>query len=372
METKVLKIDGANPDKKIIAEAAAVIDAGGLVAFPTETVYGIACKVGKVSFARLDEVKGRGEGKRYTLHVGNKNTIKKYVPKIDLRTSKMIENCLPGPLTIVFEVSDGDVKKQKKKIGEAAEFLYQDNTIGIRCPDNEISKALLNAAKSSVVAPSANISGAEPAVDAAEVLKQLDGKIDLVLDGGKCELKQSSTVVRIGKGGWEILREGAVKRADLEKLSKINVVLVCTGNTCRSPMAEGIFAKRLAEKLGCEVDRLDDLGYKIGSAGVMAIEGFDASGEAAAVCSELGIDISGHKSRFLSAEMVEEADVVFVMCRGHREQIIFKWPEVAGKCLLLAEGKDVSDPIGGSIKIYEKCAALIDKAIIKRISELWI
>jgi len=135
---------------------------------------------------------------------------------------------------------------------------------------------------------------------------------------------------------------------------------------------ESELRKYWAEKLGCAVDNLGDLGYKIESAGVMAIEGFDASGEAIAACSEMGIDISGHKSRFLSAEMIENADVVFVMCRGHREQIVSKWPGAEKKCLLLAGSKDISDPIGGSIKIYEKCAALIDKAIVKRISELWI
>ncbi|MDP7348676.1 MAG: Sua5/YciO/YrdC/YwlC family protein, partial [Phycisphaeraceae bacterium] len=90
-----------------IAEAAdqagSAMHDGQLAVFPTETVYGIACKVAKESLARLDEVKGREEGKRYTLHVGNKGDIKKYVPKIDLRMSKLIENCLSGPLTIVFE-----------------------------------------------------------------------------------------------------------------------------------------------------------------------------------------------------------------------------------------------------------------------------
>ena len=113
METKVLKIDSAKPDEKIIAEAAGTIDAGGLVAFPTETVYGIACRVAKESLARLDEVKGRDESKRYTLHVGDKDEIRKYVPRIDLRTSKLIENCLPGPLTIVALQQQSRVKEDR-------------------------------------------------------------------------------------------------------------------------------------------------------------------------------------------------------------------------------------------------------------------
>ncbi len=371
METKVVKLDATKIDPAKIKEAAAVIEGGGLVAFPTETVYGIACRVEATSLAKLNNIKSRHADKYYTLHIGHKRYAKKYLPTVGLKAQKLIEKAWPGPLTIVFELNDKDMNQQQKKLKrEVFEIMYKDKTIGIRCPDNLIASMLLQQTSSPVVAPSANITGQAPAADAEQVLAQFSGQIELLLDGGPCKYKKSSTVVKISKKGLEILRPGVYHQAELEALSAVKFLFVCTGNTCRSPMAVGIFRKYLAEKLKCKVDDLDKTGYKMYSAGIVGISGSPASTEAIATCDARGIDIKAHKSQTLSQQLIEESDIIYAMGRVHCERIINLSPMSANMCVLLAENEEIPDPIGQPQEFYNNCAELIEKAIKKRISEL--
>jgi len=373
MQTKVIKLDATKIDSAKIKEAAALADAGGLVAFPTETVYGIACRVRFDSLAKLDNIKGRDPVKYYTLHIGQKGDVNKYVPTLGLRAEKLIRNAWPGPLTIVFELDHTDIDKQKKNLErEFFKSLYKNNSIGIRCPDNPIATMLLLAANSPVVAPSANIAGQSPAVDADQVLAQLSGQIELLLDAGPCKYKKSSTVVKIGKIGIEILRPGVYSQAQLDTMSAIKFLFVCTGNTCRSPMAEGIFRKYLAEKLKCDVDQLNKIGYKICSAGIMDVAGVPASAEAIAACAAKRIDLTAHRSQGLSKELIEESDLIFAMERMHQQKIIALSHEAANKCFLLAGDKGIADPIGHPQEFFDSCADMIKAAVKKKISELVI
>jgi len=288
IETKVIGLDAVRVDQQRINDAAAVIDGGGLVGFPTETVYGIACRASAESLSKLDNLKGREAAKPYTLHIAEPSEAARYVPRVGLRARKLIEKAWPGPLSIVFELDTKDIDRQKGSLKpEVFQGLYRDNSIGIRCPDNAIAAALLGRTSHPVVAPSANMAGEPPAVDAEGVMAAFSGRIDLVLDGGRCKYGGSSTVVKIGKGGLEILRAGVYAEAALNAMSEVKFLLVCTGNTCRSPMAEGIFQKYLAEKVGCSVDRLGEMGYNVSSAGVMDMAGFPASEDAVAACAAL-------------------------------------------------------------------------------------
>jgi len=371
VETKVVKLDVANIDSTAIKEAASVIDSGGLVAFPTETVYGIGCRISNESLARLDQLKGRPADKYYTLHIANPTDISRYVPAIGLRAKKLIKSAWPGPLTIVFELDDSDIVLQKAKLPpEVFDNLYRDRSIGIRCPDNPIASMLLAHVMSAVVAPSANASGQSPAADAGQVIEQFAGQIEMVLDGSPCKYAKSSTVVRLGKIGLEILRQGVYSESQLLEMVQVTVLFVCTGNSCRSPMAEGLFKKYLAEKLRCPIDRLEEKGYIITSAGTLGIVGFPASSEAVRVCAAKDCDISGHRSRALSRHLIEQSDLIFALARVHRDAVVEISPEAAGKCSLLAEDTDIADPIGQSQAVYDNCAELIDKAIRKRIGEM--
>ncbi|MCK4913388.1 MAG: threonylcarbamoyl-AMP synthase [Planctomycetes bacterium] len=373
MQTEVIKLDLTQPDAAEVEKAAKLLDAGGLVAFPTETVYGIACKVAADSIAKLDNLKNRAKDKHYTLHIGQKSDAEKYLPAIGLRAKKLIKNTWPGPLTIVFELSDEEIKKQQAKFAqEIFDVLYKNNSIGIRCPAHRVAAMLLQLAQMPVVAPSANAAGRKPAVTAKQVLEQFSGQIDALLDAGKCKYKENSTVVKIGKKGFEILRQGVYSQSQLETLSTVKFLFVCTGNTCRSPMAEAIFAKYLAEKLKCEVDQLEKMGYKTLSAGTMGVSGLPASKEAVNACAVRGIDIRGHASTGLARQLIEDSDLIFTMSRTHSRQVIDMCHEAADKCLLLAGNVDIVDPIGQNQQTYNSCADLIEKNAKKRIGEFII
>lgn len=373
METKVVKLDANKIDSAKINKAAALIDTGGLVVFPTETVYGIACRVKSDSLIKLDNLKGRSPAKHYTLHIGQKGDVNKYVPALGLRAKKLIENAWPGPLTIVFELNQQDINNQQKKLDrEIFESLYKKNSIGIRCPDNPVAAVLLQKTSNPVVAPSANTENQPPAIDANQVLTKLSGQIEMLLDAGPCKYKKSSTVVKIGKEGLKLLRPGVYSLSDLETLSQIKFLFVCTGNTCRSPMAEGIFRKYLAEKLQYDVDHLDKIGYKLSSAGVMDTGGFPASEAAIKACANKGIDITAHRNKGLSEELIDESDFIFVMERMHKQRINTLWPKAGNKCMLLAASEEIPDPIGQPQVFFNNCLELIEKAVKKRISELEI
>ena len=354
-----------------IREAANVIDAGGLVAFPTETVYGIACRAKRDSLARLSEAKGREVSKHYTLHIGQMEEYRRYVPRAGLRADKLARRAWPGPLTLVFELEPSEVMEGRKRIDpDAFDVLYKDNSIGIRCPDHPVASLLLRSASSPVVAPSANLSGKEPAVNADQVLSQLSDRIDVILDGGPCKHGRSSTVATVSARGVKVLREGIYPLEQLRTLSQVVFLFVCTGNTCRSPMGEGLFRRHLAEKIGCGIDELQSLGYKVLSAGTMDMAGMPASAEAIQACGQKGVDLEDHMSRRLTRPLVEASDLIFCMALSHCERVIFLSPEAESRCSLLADDHEIPDPIGRSQEYFNNCANLIEAAVKARVREL--
>ena len=382
MKTEYVMLDGGDGDAEKIIAAAAIIEKGGLVAFPTETVYGIACAATNAAINRLDEVKGRSPDKRYTLHIGNIDQLDRYVSNVNLRGRKLIDNAWPGPLTIVLSPGDSEMASKKNALGdEAFSLLYKDGTIGLRCPDNSIAVSLLSTVSVPVVAPSANMSGNQPAVTADEVMAEFDGKIDMVLAPSKdiakaqklnqlCKYAKSSTVVRLDKVNIEVLREGVIDENTILEMSSVGIMFVCTGNTCRSPMAELFCKQYLAEKLNCDVDELDKKGYKICSAGVASCPGMHASDQVINVCTQRNIDATGHLSSVFDCQEAKKCDFIFAMTESHRGFIIDRCPEVENKCMLLDSHGGICDPFGGNERIYQQCAKSIEIALNKRLDEV--
>ncbi|HPS54886.1 MAG TPA: L-threonylcarbamoyladenylate synthase [Sedimentisphaerales bacterium] len=373
MDTQVIKLDPVKPDIKLIRYAAGLVDQGRLVAFPTETVYGLACRVKNDSINELSSVKGRTPEKHYTVHIGLRTDVNKYVPRLGLRAAKLIDNFWPGPLTIVFDLEEEDLQQQRLKFPKQVfDLLYKDNSIGLRCPDSATASILLQLTNNPVVAPSANITGQEPAINAEQVLEQLNGKISAVLDTGPCKYQKSSSVVKIGKTGLHVLRKGLYSDLQLHHKSTVQFLFVCTGNTCRSPMAEGLFKKYWAEKIGCNVDQLEQMGYKVLSVATLSMAGVPVSSESVVACKKKGVDISQHRSQSLSEKLIEQSDLIFTMSGSHRDIILNICPDAGEKCFLLGGDKDVPDPIGKSQSVYNECADTIENYIKNIISEIVI
>ena len=202
-ETLVSKVDC-----QTIERAGEIIREGGLVAFPTETVYGLAGDAfNQQAVARVFEVKGRPANNPLPVQIASKDDLPRLVSEIPPVAKSLMEKFWPGPLTLVLQASP-----------EMPELVTAGTgKVGIRMPDHPVALALIRAAGTPIVAPSANISGEPPPTTAQEVLEYLDGKIELILDAGPTRLKVSSTVVDITQTPPRILREGSISEAELQK-----------------------------------------------------------------------------------------------------------------------------------------------------------
>ena len=204
LETKILQATAEN-----ISKAAEMIKSGGLVAFPTETVYGLGANGLNVEACRkIFIAKGRPQDKPLSLHVASLE-MASTIAKIDSRAEILFKKFLPGALTIILA---------KNKI--VPDFVTCGATVGIRFPANEVALRLIRLAEVPIAAPSANLSGFEPPKTAQEVFEGLKGRISIILDGGACKFGISSTIIDLTAENPKILRHGAISAEKVMEVLK--------------------------------------------------------------------------------------------------------------------------------------------------------
>ena len=371
MVTQVIKVDPNGDFQKIIREASQVLSSGGLVVFPTETVYGLAARADDPqAMARLRDVKGRDVQQGFTVHLARREDARNYVTQMPPLADRLIRKAWPGPLTILLEEKNPASAPVLTGRGEAAqEAIYYNGTVGLRCPDDAVARAILKNVDAPVVAASANLAGQPPPQTGDEVLQSLDGKFDLLVDAGRTLYSRASTIVKVTGSDYEIVREGVLDAGTIERLAVAYILFVCTGNTCRSPMAAGLARKMLADRLGCDVRTLERHGVKVTSAGTSGGAGPASSGALRAM-SQRGVDLSEHTSTALTPELIRQADHVFVMTRAHLDEVLSMAPWAEGKTSLLLDSQDVEDPVGSSDDEYDQCARVIERGLRERLQEV--
>lgn len=242
MNTITVKLDKNNIDKTLISKAGEILRAGGLVAFPTETVYGLGGDaLNPESSRKIYAAKGRPSDNPLIVHISNMSALDKIVSEIPKEAVKLAECFWPGPLTMIFKKSD--VVPYETTGGL--------DTVAVRMPSDKIARAMIDAAGGYVAAPSANLSGRPSPTVAKYVCEDMDGRIEMIIDGGDCEVGLESTIVDFSEGKPMILRPGYVTKEMLEKALSLEVVwdrAIIDDNCKTAPKAPGMKYRHYAPK----------------------------------------------------------------------------------------------------------------------------
>jgi tRNA threonylcarbamoyl adenosine modification protein (Sua5/YciO/YrdC/YwlC family) len=356
-------IISVNDTPAFIFEIRTALAHGNVVAVPTDTVYGLVCdSSNKNALEKLIALKGRAH-KPFAFFISKQ----RYEDFVQVVKKKIIEYFIPGPITIIL-----------RKQPSVSLPLIEDK-IGIRTPQNNSLIQLLSAYEQPLCATSANRSGEKPLTSAAAIAHEFGDQL-LIIDGGKLGV-EPSTVIDLTTTPPTLCRKGVVPILEIEKvygrpvlldpLLSFNVLFVCSGNTCRSPMAAGILTAIVGDER-CHIR----------SAGTLPVGGSPASQYSAEVVREYGGSIDEHVSQSLTQDLIAWADVIFVMAYTHYHETISLTPQAAVKTFLLKEYKrkvkynEIADPVGKDKKAYEQTAQemmpslkLIARDIKKRLPE---
>lgn len=357
-----------------IGPALSALQAGELLLLPTETVYAIAFNLLSDSARqRVEQIKPSTTQTPWVVHLASADQLIKLTPHLPPLAQRLTRKVWPGPVAFELPVPPADESSLRSWLGPAADRVLfgKPLTWRVRCPDHSFTQHML--AKATV--PVAMVAASSPdqvATDLASIAPNLIENLDAIVDAGPCRYKKSSTLVAVTSERIRVLRPGVIDERIIDRLAEYLIVFICTGNTCRSPMAAGIARKILGERLGVRPDELGAKRVRVVSAGIYAASGSPATSEAVKAAAELGADLSSHASQSATADLLRRADVIYTMTESHRQEILDRYPEAAAKTSCLDPDGDIEDPIGYDQRVYSQVARHLFEVISRRLSEIRI
>jgi len=392
--TKILDWRRTEDPRDVIHTAVQALAEGHLVAFPNDGHYIIAASgLRNQSIGKLRRLIKALNVSAFVpgafLMMRSIDEVSDYSPNVSELGVRIGRRCWPGPIDLVLEHTH-DRSLVNSLPSEVREIVLQNGYFGLSCPRHEaVQQVARLIAGPLVLIPAfrperSTVPRSEPRSDLASVApnasqdelslvvepSHVSGDVAFVVDSGVIERVGLSTLIRVRGNNCEILREGLMTAENLSASTSFTILLVCTGNTCRSPMAEALLRSKLMLRFE-QADSSQPMMFKVVSAGVAAQPGGPASDGALHVMQERGMDLDNHQSRSISQGLLERSDLILTMTSNHRQAILSRWPQVSSKTFCLAPtGGEVSDPYGGTVDAYRKCADLIDQFLDNWIEKL--
>lgn len=347
-----------------IAAAVEALRAGELVVLPTETVYGLFARAdARTATDRLRALVPPAAKTPWSAawHAPSAEAVLDRVPLRHALHRWLVRRLSPGPVAFVLPPEDrpsGEEQHLELASDPGAEFT-------VRIPSDPVAAAVLEAVASPVIGVRLGaVAGLDDQRFSAEQAQAATGA-QAVLDAGPTRHNAASTVIRLvdpafSPAGYEVLREGVYSESSLARRVPRRILFVCTGNTCRSPLAQAIARELVAE---------GPIPTIVESAGVAAASGSPATPDAVEAGEDLGLDLSGHHAQQVDRAMVRAADAIFAMTRSHAAALLQLVPDAPVQTLDRTGG-DVPDPIGQGLDVYRATADRLRTLIAERLREL--